>query len=354
MSLIEIRKRSLTIETIYHEGGPAPATPLRLAAACAVIRNPYAGRYEPDLMPFMAELRHAVGLRTARESLADLCDQGSFIEYGALAVAAQSQRRSADDLMRNTPADGMVTGIGCVNGQRVVVMAYDFTVLAGTQGMRNHQKTDRMLGIALQHRLPVVLFAEGGGGRPGDVDMPIVAGLHVASFASFARLNGKVPVVGIAAGRHIGQCLGEVGAHLVGVAADLDQARHPGIAHPRGKGGDALALGAPPEFGDIRTGTRSFEQPLVVANQGDASVTVTQITATAGLVVGGDEGAVAESNRVDPSAGGAARSPSNSVGRSQNQAALADCDPEPAAVRGAVANADKPAGGKTRGARRPG
>ncbi|HYE40841.1 MAG TPA: carboxyl transferase domain-containing protein, partial [Ramlibacter sp.] len=78
---------------------------------------------------------------------------------------------------------------------------YDATVLAGTQGMRNHQKTDRLLGLALKQRLPVVLFAEGGGGRPGDVDMPIVAGLHVPTFASFAALNGQVPVVGIAAGR---------------------------------------------------------------------------------------------------------------------------------------------------------
>jgi acetyl-CoA carboxylase carboxyltransferase component len=118
-----------------------------------------------------------------------------------LAVAAQSRRRSADDLMRNTPADGMVTGIGCVNGQRVVVMAYDFTVLAGTQGMRNHQKTDRMLGVALHHKLPVVLFAEGGGGRPGDVDVAIVAGLNLTTFAAFARLNGRVPVVGVVAGR---------------------------------------------------------------------------------------------------------------------------------------------------------
>ena len=145
--------------------------------------------------------RHAMGLRTARENITDLCDPDSFVEYGALAVAAQSRRRTADDLMRNTPADGMVTGIGCVNGQRVVVMAYDFTVLAGTQGMRNHQKTDRMLGIALQHKLPVVLFAEGGGGRPGDVDVAIVAGLNLATFASFARLNGRVPVVGVVAGR---------------------------------------------------------------------------------------------------------------------------------------------------------
>jgi acetyl-CoA carboxylase carboxyltransferase component len=145
--------------------------------------------------------RHAMGLCTARENITDLCDPDSFIEYGALAVAAQSRRRSADDLMRNTPADGMVTGIGCVNGQRVVVMAYDFTVLAGTQGMRNHQKTDRMLGVALQNKLPVVLFAEGGGGRPCDVDVAIVAGLNLATFASFARLNGRVPVVGVVAGR---------------------------------------------------------------------------------------------------------------------------------------------------------
>lgn len=145
--------------------------------------------------------RHAMGMRTARENIAALCDPDSFVEYGALAVAAQSRRRSADDLMRNTPADGMVTGIGCVNGQRVVVMAYDFTVLAGTQGMRNHQKTDRMLGVALQNKLPVVLFAEGGGGRPGDVDVAIVAGLNLATFASFARLNGRVPVLGVVAGR---------------------------------------------------------------------------------------------------------------------------------------------------------
>jgi acetyl-CoA carboxylase carboxyltransferase component len=152
--------------------------------------------------------RHALGLRTARENIADLCDAGSFDEYGALAIAAQRSRRSEDDLVRNTPADGMVTGIGSINGNlfpperaRAAVLAYDATVLAGTQGFRNHQKTDRLLGIALKNRLPVVLFAEGGGGRPGDVDMPIVAGLHVPTFASFARLNGQVPVVGVVAGR---------------------------------------------------------------------------------------------------------------------------------------------------------
>ena len=160
--------------------------------------------------------RHAQGGRTARENIADLCSEsgektgssGNFIEYGALAIAAQTRRRTLEDLVANTPADGMVTGIGNVNADlfgadasRCVVMAYDFTVLAGTQGMRNHQKTDRLLGVALAQKLPVVLFAEGGGGRPGDVDAAVVAGLNVATFASFAKLNGQVPVVGIVAGR---------------------------------------------------------------------------------------------------------------------------------------------------------
>ena len=156
--------------------------------------------------------RHATGMRSARENIADLCDEathrGSFIEYGALTIAAQTRRRALDDLVANTPADGMVTGIGSINANlfdaeksRSVIMAYDFTVLAGTQGMRNHQKTDRLLGIALAQKLPVVLFAEGGGGRPGDVDSAVVAGLNVATFASFAKLNGAVPVIGIVAGR---------------------------------------------------------------------------------------------------------------------------------------------------------
>lgn len=152
--------------------------------------------------------RHAQGGRTARENIAQLCDEGSFIEYGALAIAAQTRRRSLEDLIANTPADGMVTGIGTVNAEqfgreraRCMVMAYDYTVLAGTQGNRNHQKTDRMLGLAHQLRLPVVLFAEGGGGRPGDVDKNIVAGLNNHTFSQYAALSGKVPVVGIVHGR---------------------------------------------------------------------------------------------------------------------------------------------------------
>ena len=164
--------------------------------------------------------RHAQGGRTARENIADLCGlparssdasgtgTGSFIEYGALAYAAQTRRRSLEDLIANTPADGMVSGIGTVNADafgpersRCIVLAYDYTVLAGTQGMRNHHKKDRMLALAHQLKLPVVLFAEGGGGRPGDTDMPIVAGLNNHTFSQFAALSGKVPVVGIVHGR---------------------------------------------------------------------------------------------------------------------------------------------------------
>jgi acetyl-CoA carboxylase carboxyltransferase component len=144
--------------------------------------------------------RHAQGRRTARENLDDLLDEGSLVEYGPLMFAAQEQRRSRQELIERTPADGLVGGVGAVAGAPVAAMSYDYTVLAGTQGMRNHQKKDRLFEIAQRRRLPVVLFAEGGGGRPGDVDMPIIAGLDCRAFQYFARLSGLVPLVGIASG----------------------------------------------------------------------------------------------------------------------------------------------------------
>ena len=157
--------------------------------------------------PEAVKKRSAMGKRTARANIADLSD-GSFTEYGGFAIAAQTNRRAMEELMEQTPADGLITGLATVNTDcfdesrcKVAVMAYDATVLAGTQGFRNHQKTDRIVDLALAQQLPLVLFAEGGGGRPGDVDYPVVAGLHVASFAKFAALNGRVPLVGITTGR---------------------------------------------------------------------------------------------------------------------------------------------------------
>jgi acetyl-CoA carboxylase carboxyltransferase component len=144
--------------------------------------------------------RHEHGRRTARENLAELLDPGSFVEYGPLLFAAQEQRRSKEELIARTPADSLVGGLGAVAGLPCVAMSYDYTVLAGTQGMRNHLKKDRLFDIAERRRLPVVLFAEGGGGRPGDVDMPIVAGLDCRAFELFASLSGLVPLVGIVSG----------------------------------------------------------------------------------------------------------------------------------------------------------
>jgi acetyl-CoA carboxylase carboxyltransferase component len=144
--------------------------------------------------------RRERGRRTARENLADLLDADTFVEYGPLLFAAQEARRPREELIARTPADGLVGGLGRLAGRQCVAMSYDYTVLAGTQGMRNHAKKDRLFELAERRRLPVVLFAEGGGGRPGDVDMPIVAGLDCRAFELFAQLSGLVPLVGIASG----------------------------------------------------------------------------------------------------------------------------------------------------------
>ncbi|MES2008525.1 MAG: carboxyl transferase domain-containing protein [Pseudomonadota bacterium] len=205
--------------------------------------------------PQAVDKHHARGGRTARENIAQLCDAGSFIEYGALAIAAQRQRRSVEDLERATPADGIVTGIGTVNAERFpatdarcMVLAYDYTVLAGTQGFYGHKKLDRMLALARQWRLPVVLFAEGGGGRPGDTDTPVVAGLDCTSFIQFARLSGQVPLVGIVSGR----CFAG-NAALLGCADVIIATRNAtiGMGGPAMIEGGGLGVFAPEEVGPV-------------------------------------------------------------------------------------------------------
>ena len=203
--------------------------------------------------PAAVARRHAAGGRTARENVADLCDPGSFTEYGGYAIAAQTRRRTLADLIHNTPADGMVTGIGAINGadfgperSRCAVMAYDYTVLAGTQGWRNHHKKDRLLGLAHQWLLPTVLFAEGGGGRPGDVDMPIVAGLNNHTFSQFAALSGKVPVVGVVHGRCFAGNAALLGCADVIIAT---RAANIGLGGPAMIEGGGLGLFRPEEIG---------------------------------------------------------------------------------------------------------
>lgn len=199
--------------------------------------------------------RRKTGQRTARENIDHLCDAGSFIEYGALAIAAQRQRRALDDLIRSTPADGIITGIGTVNAEhfadqdaRCMVLAYDYTVLAGTQGTFNHKKTDRALELAQQWKLPVVLFAEGGGGRPGDTEKRGVSGLDCPTFIHFARLSGLVPTVGIVSGR----CFAG-NAALLGCADVIIATRDAtiGMGGPAMIEGGGLGVYAPEEVGPV-------------------------------------------------------------------------------------------------------
>jgi acetyl-CoA carboxylase carboxyltransferase component len=145
--------------------------------------------------------RHERGGRTARENIDDLIDPGSLVEYGRFAIAAQRGRREIQDLIENTPADGIIGGTATVGGIPCAVISYDYTVLAGTQGHTGHRKKDRLFELIERMRLPVIFFAEGGGGRPGDTDHAVVSALDTRAFALWASLSGLVPRIAVVAGR---------------------------------------------------------------------------------------------------------------------------------------------------------
>ncbi len=211
--------------------------------------------------------RHASGLRTARENVADLCDPGSFSEYGALTLAAQRARRSLEELIEKTPGDGIVSGIGTVGGRRTAVLAYDYTVLAGTQGIRNHRKTDRLLALAERHRLPLVLFAEGGGGRPGDTDSSELFHLIVPSFHTFARLSGLVPRIGIVSGRCFAGNAALLGCCDVAIATPEASI---GMGGPAMIEGGGLGSYAPEEVGPVDVQERNGVIDVVAADEAEA------------------------------------------------------------------------------------
>ena len=152
---------------------------------------------EDSARPEAVERLHARGGRTARENLAALVDDGSFVEYGRFVTAAQAQRRPLDELLDRSVADGIVGGLATIDGHQVAVMSYDYLVMAGTQGMRGHRKTDRLIDVIERLGLPTVFFAAGGGGRPGDTDIPLVSALDVTTFAAWARLSGRVPRIAV-------------------------------------------------------------------------------------------------------------------------------------------------------------
>ncbi|GAB3680787.1 hypothetical protein GCM10027589_50900 [Actinocorallia lasiicapitis] len=225
-------------------------------------------RHELGLDPARPEAvakRHALGRRTARENIADLCD--AFTEYGALVIAAQRRRRPVEELIEKTPADGLVCGIGEIDGAQAVVLSYDYTVLAGTQGHLNHRKTDRMLELAERRGLPVVLFAEGGGGRPGDTDTTTVSGLDVTTFHSMGRLNGRVPLVGIASGRCFAGNAALLGCCDVIIATPDANI---GMGGPAMIEGGGLGVFTPEQIGPIDVQTANGVVDLPVADEAAA------------------------------------------------------------------------------------
>ena len=212
--------------------------------------------------------------RTTRENIVDLCDRGTFVEYGPLVIAAQRRRRTVEDLIKNTPADGMVAGIGSVNGDlfeesqaQCILMSYDYTVLAGTQGQQNHRKKDRMFEIAEKSRLPVVFFTEGGGGRPGDTDGLGVAGLDCMAFNYWGRLSGLVPLVGINSGRCFAGNAALLGCCDVVIAARNSNI---GMGGPAMIEGGGLGIFRPEEVGPIEVQVANGVVDVAVADEAEA------------------------------------------------------------------------------------
>jgi acetyl/propionyl-CoA carboxylase alpha subunit/acetyl-CoA carboxylase carboxyltransferase component len=214
--------------------------------------------------------RRKTGQRTTRENVEDLLDPGSFIEYGSLVVAARRKRHSLEDLIRQTPADGMVMGLGRVNGKyfsddaaRCAVMAYDYTVLAGTQGAYNHRKMDRLIEIAEKQRLPTVFFCEGGGGRPGDTE----GGGYVRGFEYWARMSAVAPLVGITSGRCFAGNASVLGCCDVIIAT---RGSNIGMGGPAMIEGGGLGIFRPEEIGPVEVQEPNGVIDIVAEDEAEA------------------------------------------------------------------------------------
>ena len=231
-------------------------------------------RTRDEARPEAVERRHATGGRTARENVEDLVDPGSFVEYGRFAIAAQRGRRDLDDLIARTPADGLVAGTARVNGQPCAVLSYDYTVLAGTQGVLGHRKKDRLFELIERMRLPTVFYAEGGGGRPGDTDHPVVSALDTRAFALWARLSGLVPRIAVVAGR----CF--AGNAVIAGCSDLIVATENvslGMGGPAMIEGGGLGTVDPDEVGPVDTQSRNGVIDVVVADEAEATAVTKQL-----------------------------------------------------------------------------
>ncbi len=195
------------------------------------------------------EKRHAKGYRTARENLAALCSPEDFQEYGQFAVAAQRKKIDYQELKTSSAADGIITGIAKINGQKTALVVNDYSVMAGTQGFFHHQKLDRILAIAKEQSLPVIMFTEGGGGRPNDTDITTVnSGLQCTSFGAWAGLSGFVPRIAVANGYNFAGNAALFGAADITIATKSSWV---GMAGPAMIEGGGLGSFKPTDIGPI-------------------------------------------------------------------------------------------------------
>ena len=226
--------------------------------------------------------RHGKGYRTARENVADLADEGSFQEYGQLAVAAQRSRREYEDLQISTAADGIITGTCTINAglvgpdrARAGIIVNDYSVLAGTQGFFHHRKLDRICELAREQSLPLVMYTEGGGGRPGDTDVTTqIAGLNIKSFSTWAALSGKVPRIAV----NNGYCFAG-NAALFGCADFCIATRNSwiGMAGPAMIEGGGLGKYEPTAIGPIEVQEKNGVVDIVAEDEAHATALAQQL-----------------------------------------------------------------------------
>jgi acetyl-CoA carboxylase carboxyltransferase component len=246
--------------------GAGPAAPAGGRSDLAEVAERHAAGLDDARSEAVAR-RRQTGQRTARENVTDLVDPGSFVEYGPLVIAAQRRRRPVDDLIARTPADGLVAGVGTVGGRPTAVLSYDYTVLAGTQGYQNHRKKDRLFDVIERQRLPVVFFAEGGGGRPGDTDAPGVSGLDVVAFQLWGRLSGLVPRVAIVSGRCFAGNAALAGSADVIIAT---AGSNLGMGGPAMIEGGGLGVFAPEDIGPLDLQVSNGVVDVAVADEAEA------------------------------------------------------------------------------------
>jgi len=269
--IIHVEPRTAATEVA--DAGPAEHDPTAIRPDLAKVLARYSALLDAA-RPEAVARRRKTGQRTVRENIDDLCDPDSFIEYGGLAVAAQRDRYSFQELVKVSPADGLVAGLGTVNAgvfgaeaARCAVIAYDYTVFAGTQGFRGLKKTDRLLELITKWRIPLVSFAEGGGGRAGETDFMGIYGMDIPTYRSFAALSGLVPLACIVSGR----CF--AGNAVLAACSDVVIATknaNIGLAGPALIEGGGLGKFRPEEIGPVHDLAPAGSVDIVVADEAEA------------------------------------------------------------------------------------